>query len=82
VRKKIESRIKHIRERISKLEVAEALYELAALDLKRKNLREALDNIEECIEIYQQFINRWKIESHKKALSEARRFRRKILRAM
>ncbi len=82
VRKKLESRIKHIRERISELEVAEALYELAASGLKRKSLRESLDNIEECIEIYQEFVSRWKIESYKKALSEARRLRRKILRAM
>ncbi len=69
-------------EEFSSIEVAEALYELAALRLKRKSLRESLDNIEECIEIYQEFISRWKVESYKKALSGARRLRRRILRAM
>ena len=69
-------------EEFSSIEVAETLYELAALRLKRKSLRESLDNIEECIEIYQGYLNRWQVESYKKALSEARRFRRKILHAM
>jgi hypothetical protein len=69
-------------EEFSSIEVAEALYELAALRLKRKSLRESFNNIEECIEIYQGFISRWKIESHKKALSEAKRLRRRILRSM
>jgi len=69
-------------EEFSSIEVAEALHELAALRLKRKSPRESLDNIEECIEIYQEFISRWKIESYKKALSEAKRLRRRILRAM
>ena len=38
-------------EEFSSIEVADALYELALLRLKRKSLRESLNNIEECIEI-------------------------------
>lgn len=69
-------------EEFSSIEVADVLYELAALRLKWSKSSEALENIEECIEIYQEFISRWKIESYKKALSGARRLRRRILRAM
>ncbi|MCK4785822.1 MAG: hypothetical protein KAV87_18850, partial [Desulfobacteraceae bacterium] len=67
-------------EEFSSIETAEALYKLAALRLKKKSLSESLDNIEECIDIYQELLSRWKTESHKKALSEAKRLRRRILR--
>lgn len=44
-------------EEFSSIEIAEDLYEVRALGLKRKSPRESLDSVEECIENYQEFIS-------------------------